>query len=388
MRTIGVRRQRAELLRTREGVAVLIGDPGSNVARDVGAGIKNRQRELVVRVAPGGRPLEADEVGTPLTKPMLRLPLDLLSKECYLFVAALVFTLARKAFMPYSPLVEGHAQGGNGQCAKCDPFRSPHGRASESTLLRGNGVNARPSFAVRAAGRWAGRMRLAMRVAQRSDSMRKEVGFQRRVGAERRRLATADEVAAAIRALDREAEPIPVRDWPGELTGVDEPGLYAWWVDRAGASDFSIGTGIRIRTGRIYAGQTGATYWPSGKTPETTLQTRIGSNHLGGRAGAGRIRGSTFRFTLSAALFRPLDLKVIGPRELRLESELKLSRWMRAHLRIAVHPFSERDPLKNLEDQVLQVLDPPLNIDRMKPTALRCRVWAERERIRRGGGRG
>ena len=53
-------------------------------------------------------------------------------------------------------------------------------------------------------------------------------------------------------------------NWPGQLANLSRPGLYSWWVDREGAADLSAGLGHRVRPGRIYAGQTGATKWPSG----------------------------------------------------------------------------------------------------------------------------
>ncbi len=170
---------------------------------------------------------------------------------------------------------------------------------------------------------------------------------------------------AAIRDLDSAPTRIAARDWPGTLQGLDQPGLYAWWVDAAGARDLSLGLGHRVKPGRIYAGQTGATKWPSGTKGRATLRSRIGGNHL-----HGRIRGSTFRRTLASALKGRLGL-VSQSRNLSNVSEQRLSDWMRAHLLIAVHPFSDRDALGDLEDRVLAKLDPPLNLDGMRATPLR-----------------
>ena len=88
-------------------------------------------------------------------------------------------------------------------------------------------------------------------------------------------------------------------------------GLYSWWTDAAGAHDLSDGLGHLVPEGLIYAGQTGATKWPSGKVPNSTLAGRIRGNHL-----RGRVRGSTFRLTLAAALFLSLDLELLGPKKL------------------------------------------------------------------------
>lgn len=115
----------------------------------------------------------------------------------------------------------------------------------------------------------------------------------------RRRTSTSGEVEQALAALDGEPILVRARDWPGDLERIDQPGLYSWWVDRAGAGDLSQGLGERVDAGRIYAGQTGATKWPSGKAGKATLRSRIGGNHLNGR-----IRGSTFRLTLAAGTRR------------------------------------------------------------------------------------
>lgn len=75
---------------------------------------------------------------------------------------------------------------------------------------------------------------------------------------------TEAEVAAALAALGDGSIRVPVRAWPGALGGLDHPGLYAWWVDSSGAGMLSAGFDAEVATGRIYAGQAGATAWPSG----------------------------------------------------------------------------------------------------------------------------
>jgi hypothetical protein len=46
---------------------------------------------------------------------------------------------------------------------------------------------------------------------------------------------------------------------------------------------------------------------------------------------------------------------------------------MRTHLHVAVHPFPNRDALLDLEEHVLEQLDPPRNLDGRPATAMR--VW-------------
>jgi hypothetical protein len=193
---------------------------------------------------------------------------------------------------------------------------------------------------------------------------------------ERRGRSTDIEVAAALASLDQEARPLPASSWPGELSDVDQAGVYAWWVSAAGGSQLASGLEDEVRPGRIYAGQTGATAWPSGKVRSTTLAGRIGGNHL-----RGRIRGSTFRLTLAACLRVPLDLEPVGPKLLAPESERRLSEWIREHLPVVVHPFDNRDAPADLEDEVLARLDPPLNLEGMPSTPLRVRLASLRAEL-------
>jgi uncharacterized protein DUF6884 len=132
----------------------------------------------------------------------------------------------------------------------------------------------------------------------------------------RRRTSTTAELRAAMRALDNDPARIPARDWPGGLDKLDGPRLYSWWVDKQGAADLSEGLGQLVLPGRIYAGQTGATKWPSGTAGKATLASRVGANHL-----RGGIRGSTFRLTLAACLVGPLALVRTARRRLDPRSE-------------------------------------------------------------------
>jgi hypothetical protein len=124
---------------------------------------------------------------------------------------------------------------------------------------------------------------------------------------------------------------------------------------------------------------TGATKWPSGKTAGTTLGGGIGGNHL-----RGTVLGSTFRRTLAAALRRSLGLEIAAPGRLTREAEQELTKWMLAHLEVAVHPFAEADALGDLEHRVLGVLDPPLNLDGMPPTPLRAALARLRRELTLG----
>jgi hypothetical protein len=194
----------------------------------------------------------------------------------------------------------------------------------------------------------------------------------------RRWRSTQAEVTAALAALEPAAVRIAAADWPGSLVCLDQPGLYSWWVDVTGAHELERGLGMAVSPGRIYAGLTGATKWPSGEVGKMSLRERIGRNHL-----AGTIRGSTFRRTLAAILREPIGLRLEAPGRLERESERGLSVWMRQRLDVAVHPFPDRDALANLEDEVLAALDPPLNLEGVPPTALRVRLRGLRAELGR-----
>src|SRR5438105_6630381 len=99
---------------------------------------------------------------------------------------------------------------------------------------------------------------------------------------ERRRECEPLELEAALFALEVSPQVVRGRDWPDGLLGLEQPGLYSWWADDKGAADLAVGLGPRLEAGRIYAGQTGGTAWPSGKVRARTLRDRIGKDHIGG----------------------------------------------------------------------------------------------------------
>jgi hypothetical protein len=149
---------------------------------------------------------------------------------------------------------------------------------------------------------------------------------------------------------------------------VDQPGLYSWWVDQAGAEDLSRSLGLLVECGLIYAGLAGATRWPSGKRSNNTLWSRVMTMHLGGNH-----EFSTFRRTLGAILAEANGVKHIDENE--------LTQWMYDHLRIVAIPYDDGDVLGRLERDVLDELDPPLNLQGMDPTEVRIRLKALRRAI-------
>ncbi len=183
----------------------------------------------------------------------------------------------------------------------------------------------------------------------------------------------------ALDDLDVSPALVPASEWPAGVIGLDRPGLFAFWVDDAGAADLSHGLELPLEAGRVYAGQAGATKWPSGRANDDTLGHAIGGVHLGGK-----VRMSAFRWTLAAILFDRLELQGQAAMLITPSSEQALGEWMRAHLSVAVHAHDDRDTLGGLERAVLERLDPSLNLeDRLPATSLRQRVTALRKRISR-----
>ena len=185
----------------------------------------------------------------------------------------------------------------------------------------------------------------------------------------------------ALDDLDGSPTLVPASEWPAGASGVDRPGLFALWVDEAGAADLARGLDLPLAAGRIYVGQAGATRWPSGRVSADTLGDRVGRTHL-----AGKVRSSAVRLALAAVLLDRLELVVQAAMLLQASSEQALSDWMRAHLSVAVHVHDDRDTLAGLEQAVVQRLDPPLNLeDHLAATSVRQRVAVLRKRISREG---
>ena len=160
---------------------------------------------------------------------------------------------------------------------------------------------------------------------------------------------------------------------PRELSGPDRhllngPGLYSWFVDADGASDLSRGLGEPVEGGLVYVGQTGGARWPSGDASAATLPSRLGQ-HARGRRSA-----STLRWTLGVILDAAYG------RELGRE---ELTRWIAEHLKIVPVVVEDSDSLLDLERQVVEALDPPLNLDHVGLTDVRRNL----KRLRAGRSR-
>lgn len=163
--------------------------------------------------------------------------------------------------------------------------------------------------------------------------------------------------------------------WDASVTG--RPGLYSWWVDDEGLRQLELSLGEELSS-LIYAGQAGATSSRAKKPSTATLYSRIHGNHLNGTA-----YGSTFRKTLSALLLAPLQLTVEKSDRLAAQDRKRVSEWMCQHLRLVLYPFDDRDRLGEIEDEVLKILDPPLNLQGMHSTSIRRKLSDVRKSLTR-----
>lgn len=173
---------------------------------------------------------------------------------------------------------------------------------------------------------------------------------------------------------------------PAEFLGSSEAGahsgLYSWWGNATAREVIEESLGSVVSP-LIYAGQAGATRWPSGTRSSATLGSRIRGNHISGNASS-----STFRLTVSALLLHPLGLTVLKPGRLVPEDRARVSVWIRQNLRVAILSFQDRDELKLVEDAVLDVLDPPLNLEGRPSTEPRRKLSELRRLITHPDGPG
>jgi hypothetical protein len=180
----------------------------------------------------------------------------------------------------------------------------------------------------------------------------------------------------ALKAIGGKSNLFGPEDWDEVFEGLAKSGLYAWWVDAAGAKELSDGLGVRVKSGLLYANEAGATIWPNGRASRHTLLSQVANDDLDGN-----ITRSTFRLTLAAALKKPLKLKKRGSGKLMESSEDRLTGWMREHLSLALYQHVAKDELNDLLERVLRELDPPLNLRGMQPSDARMQISLLRKTI-------
>lgn len=180
-----------------------------------------------------------------------------------------------------------------------------------------------------------------------------------------------NEVARQLQ--DRSNAVTPEELLASEDSGLRSAGVYSWWVDEPGARELSSGLGHEIAEGLIYAGLAGATR-SGGSKSSNTLWGRLATMHLGGRRDL-----STLRLSLTSILG--------SAHEPATFDETELTRWMHAHLRVIAIPVADADTLDALESDILLQLDPPLNLAKVRTTAVRTRLSSLRRRYAKGATR-
>lgn len=189
---------------------------------------------------------------------------------------------------------------------------------------------------------------------------------------------TDSEVEVLVAALSDSSRAEAPGRFPTDRRAAASPGLYSWWGDDEGRSLLASALEVDSLPPLLYAGQAGATKWPSGKPSNATLRSRIGRQHIRGNA-----RSSTFRLTLSTILLVELGLSPAPGGRLTADSNRVVSEWIAAHLCVVIVPFADRDRLGVVEAEVVGRLDPPLNLDHCASSSIRARLTELRRALPR-----
>jgi hypothetical protein len=154
-------------------------------------------------------------------------------------------------------------------------------------------------------------------------------------------------------------------------------GMYAWWGDHEACNVLGEELGTQVSR-LLYAGQAGATRWPSGVRSSATLLSRIAKQHI-----RGNTRSSTFRLTISSILLDRLALVAATGGRLDRPSNARVSAWIATHLKVSIAPFDDRDSLGTVEKEVVAFLDPPLNLNHCRPSDARALINERRKLLPR-----
>lgn len=157
-----------------------------------------------------------------------------------------------------------------------------------------------------------------------------------------------EEIETLVAALSDSSRAEAPATFPLDEHAAGHAGLYSWWGDDEARGVLAAGLDVNALPPLLYAGQAGATKWPSGKRSNATLRSRIGQQHIRGNA-----RSSTFRLTLSTILLVELGLIPAPGGNLTPESNRNVSEWIATHLRVAIALFADRDRLGVVEAAVV-----------------------------------
>ena len=140
------------------------------------------------------------------------------------------------------------------------------------------------------------------------------------------------------------------------------PGIYAWHGDEAALELVGKALGP-VRAGPLYLGRT-----------NSTLHQRIVRDDLR------NTKASTFRRSLAAMLWDELGLRCPSPNMIDAVSDGRLTQWMLEHLSVTIVPIGDPLNIVLIEADVLDHLDPPLNLTKVAPSPGRKQLRALRRR--------
>ncbi len=154
----------------------------------------------------------------------------------------------------------------------------------------------------------------------------------------------------------------PCAGFPIDADLASKPGIYAWHGDDDARDLLGAALGP-VETSPLYLGRTNG-----------ILHTRIAREHLH------NTRSSTLRRSLATMLWEELDIRRAGRNTIDADSNARLTAWMLEHLSVSVVPVVERANVATIETDVLDHLDPPLNLVNVANSPGRTRLRALRRR--------
>lgn len=152
-------------------------------------------------------------------------------------------------------------------------------------------------------------------------------------------MLTADDIVQQLRT-------VPVDVDRARAATPKAPGLYAWWVAPGALPGI---TGPRHPSGEVgelaYVGIA------------SDLRRRVGGNHIAGRTGQSTLRRGLAALLLTSERFttRRQGSKVV----LVPDDEIRLSDWMRRHLRVS---WTEHPEPALVEEAVIARMGSPMNV--------------------------
>jgi hypothetical protein len=182
-----------------------------------------------------------------------------------------------------------------------------------------------------------------------------------------------DELNGMMEWLRDPANAEPCATFPADAARVASAGVYAWHGDAA--FNELIERELRSRASPLYVDQAGGDARRTGRPSGATLQSRIVRHHLRGSP-----RAANFRRSLASLLWDELELRCDRPQVLEMASNARLSAWMREHLSVATVPVADRTKLWLITADLVDFLDPALNLTNLANTPGRKRLRALRRR--------